>query len=81
MKKIELDREVLESCVKRGLSQLEIAVELNTSQAVVQARLQDSGAHSKRDSRVPARSSIHSRNLDPQEQPTGLQDITAPKTM
>lgn len=39
MKKIELDREVLESCVKRGLSQLEMAVELNTSQAVVNARL------------------------------------------
>lgn len=47
MKKIELDREALESCVKRGLSQLEIAVELNTSQAVVQARLQEYGLQSK----------------------------------
>lgn len=47
MRKIELDRETLESCVKRGLSQLEIAVELNTSQAVVQARLQEYGLQSK----------------------------------
>ena len=47
MKKIELDREVLESCVKRGLSQLEMAVELNTSQAVVNARLREYGLQSK----------------------------------
>lgn len=47
MRKIEIDREALESCVKRGLSQLEIAVELNTSQAVVQARLQEYGLQSK----------------------------------
>lgn len=47
MRKIELDRETLESCVKRGLSQLEIAVELNTSQAVAQARLQEYGLQSK----------------------------------
>ena len=47
MKKIELDREALESCVKRGLSQLEMAVKLNTSQAVVQARLQEYGLQSK----------------------------------
>lgn len=47
MKKIELDREALESCVKRGLSQLEMAVELNTSQAVVNARLREYGLQSK----------------------------------
>lgn len=39
MRKIEIDHQVLEDCVKRGLSQLEMAVELNTSQAVVNARL------------------------------------------
>lgn len=47
MRKIEIDHQVLEDCVKRGLSQLEMAVELNTSQAVVNARLREYGLQSK----------------------------------
>ncbi len=47
MRKIEIDQQVLEDCVKRGLSQLEMAVELNTSQAVVNARLREYGLQSK----------------------------------
>ena len=47
MRKIEIDHQALEDCVKRGLSQLEMAVELNTSQAVVNARLREYGLQSK----------------------------------
>lgn len=47
MRKVEIDRQTLEDCVKRGLSQLEMAVELNTSQAVVNARLREYGLQSK----------------------------------
>lgn len=47
MRKIEIDHQVLEDCAKRGLSQLEMAVELNTSQAVVNARLREYGLKSR----------------------------------
>lgn len=39
MRKVEIDREILEDYVKRGLSQMEMAVELNITQATVSARL------------------------------------------
>lgn len=47
MRKIEIDREILEDCVKRGLSQMEMAVELNITQATVNARLREYGLKSK----------------------------------
>lgn len=47
MRKVEIDRQILEDCVKRGLSQLEMAIELNTSQAVINARLREYSIQSK----------------------------------
>ena len=47
MRKVEIDREILEDYAKRGLSQMEMAVELNITQATVSARLREYGIQSK----------------------------------
>ena len=47
MRKVEIDREILEDYAKRGLSQMEMAVELNIAQATVSARLREYGIQSK----------------------------------